>query len=184
MQFTTRVIGPDLTIEESWLKIYYYMSIRHVNYPRILNYNDYFNLVRYAQKDKSFAQLFYSLPVAKPRTFVYDPLFVEDNSWENSKSIHFCLTDNYVSPTWSSVEIEVCDTHFKIDNFFPGFIGAGLGGVGQSMLNHVISIAKEWEVGNVINLCPIDSSIPFWFHNGFRPYPDPMDPWVLDLTTK
>lgn len=184
MQFTTKVIGPDLTIEESWRRVYDYMSVRHVNYPQILNYNDYFNLVRYAQTDSSFAQLFYSLPVAKTRTFKYDTLFVEDNSRHNCNSICYQLTEDYISPTWSSIEFEAYERHFKIDNFFPRFIRAGLGGVGQLMLDEIIAIAKDWEVVRVINLCPIDSSIPFWMRNGFRPRPDPLDPWVLDLTTK
>jgi GNAT superfamily N-acetyltransferase len=183
MQFTTKVVGPDLTIPESWDQIYRYMSIRHHNYPEVLNYNDYFNLVRYATKDPSFAHLFYSLPVAKTRTLEYSPIFIEDNTRENCNTIHYRLVEDYCSPTWASIEFEACERHFKIDNFFPGYIGSGLGGVGQAILNEILRLARDWEVVRVINICPIDSSLPFWVKNGFKPRPDPLDPWALDLTT-
>jgi hypothetical protein len=192
MQFTTSIIGPDLTIKDSEETILAYLrdnyqdcddidyrdelaSLVSEAYRESFNDNSYFTLIRLAKSNQDFNTIFSCLPRRKPQTYNVEELITKSVPRISGFKDEFEFSEEYqlLAPCWSrlelSVRVDVNDVRYMyIEDFFPGFVGTGQGGVGSIIYNMIEVLSKNYNC-NYISALPIITSTQFWTKKGFIP---------------
>jgi hypothetical protein len=192
MQFTTTIIGPDMTLKTSVEIVLKYLrdnyqdcidvdyrdelaSLVSEAYLELFNDNSYFTLVRLAENNQDFKNIFYSLPTKKPQTYSIEEIITKSVPRISGFKDEFEFSEEYqlLAPCWSRLELSVRsdendNTYMYIEDFFPGFVGTGQGGVGSIIYNMIEELSKNYNC-NYISALPIITSTQFWNKKGFVP---------------
>jgi hypothetical protein len=176
----TKPIGPDLRVEDNLKQIRNYLSKTSSNFASDIRFNLYYKLIELTKVDSEFAKLFYSLP--RTQGFVYETEYVFDIDPDALSTSGHCFKHHkyFYSPTPAKIQFDIYPNHTKINSFYPGFIGAGLSGVGSELYETIEQMAKN-NNSHSIFLSPIAVSKAFWSLKGFGPQFDPAMPWVKRL---
>lgn len=176
----TQPIGPDLRIEDNRKQIDEYLKQVDPNQNEDLRFNLYYKLIERAKVDNEFSKLFYSLP--RTQGFTYETEYVFDVDPDAYSSLGHCFKNHkyFYSPTPAKIQFDIYPNHTRINAFYPGFIGAGLSGVGTRLYEVIEQMARN-NNSKCIFLSPIAVSRDFWRVKGFGPQFDPAMPWVKKL---
>jgi hypothetical protein len=180
LKLQTHPIGPDLRITSNRNQINAYLQKTDPTQLEDIRYNLYYQLLERAKSDPDFAELFYSLDRAKG--FEYETEYVFDIDPDAISSTGYCFKQHkyFYSPTPAKIHFDVYTSHVKIISFYPGYIGAGLSGVGSRLYQCIEDIALNNNCKSIF-LNPIAVSREFWKSKGFAPQFDPAMPWVKRL---
>jgi hypothetical protein len=181
LKLKTHPIGPDLRLASNRDQINAYLQNSDPTHLEDIRYNLYYRLINRAKVDPDFEDLFYSLERAKG--FEYETEYIFDVDPDAYSSTGYCFKHHkyFYSPTPAKIHFDVYANHLKIISFYPGYIGAGLSGVGTSLYQQIEDIAMNNHCKSIF-LNPIAVSREFWKSKGFAPQFDHAMPWVKRLT--